>query len=317
MRGSSAAFLALTLLAVSAAGACSRSLTNLLPEQPGGRGDTRLVRKGAGADARQLIAADQTVGALLNEFVPEKLACAVYDYSGIEIVLVIASFASADDSYGVYAGLTAMPRDRETAAQGELSYREPYYAGWKGRYAFWFTSPRHRSVYAAFYREEGERILRALDDGAARRQRTYHWNILPPENQYSDSLFFVRKRLVDGSLTLRNAYAANYLMGRNTAALYVQLEPDEVAALGEYQNLKYRVETGGRVVYPYDSFKQNTCYWQDENGYHLLHRYRWLILFLDRAPDLPYAQNFINIMYGRMLKVRDEALRYRKKSGEN
>ena len=296
------------ILAVLAAGAaCAGVPSGLFPERIG---EARLARVCEGDEAIRLFARDAALSAFLSEFKPRAIRGGVYDYGGITIHLGIARLSSCDDAYGVYSGLTAMPRERWPSAAGEISYRPPYAAGQAGEYAFWFTSPTNPQTYASFYRTHGEAILAALAGRTSKEPCSYHWKILPEENRYADSIVYIKSREENG-VRIYHAYAATYQAKRNLARIYVMRYNSEIDAIDRYSREKARVASSGASpadFMPMPGTPMQSFLWAAESGLQVFCQYRWICLYLHNMPDRTYAASFVRAAFKNMSLIRDEAL---------
>ncbi len=295
--------------ALSLLSGCSGSIDAMIPASLDEKGSTRLLKRLRDAEARSLFAHDEVLRDALDEFSPEGMDAGVYDYGGIKIHLGLARCNSADDAFGLYSALVDMPRNRWEFGRGEMSYRSPYFAGCAGEYAFWFVPPG-RTTYAAFYRSHGERIIRGIDPLIRKPDRAYHWKILPRENRFADSLFYVRSRTVSG-LRLADAYGAVYLAGRNTARIYVERHQNDVSAERAWKSRRAALKGKGHECVdfiPMPGAPMEACHWKEQPGFRVLCRYRWLHFFIIDVPELTFAKGFLRSTFANMMKIRKEVM---------
>ncbi len=306
---------ALAALLILFSAGCSGPLKAFLPDSIG-EGQPALLRERLNDDAaRDLFSGDDMIRDALYEFLPEGISAGVYDYGGIMIQLGLARFSNADDACGLYSALAAMPRERWKYGSGEMSYRPPYFAGRAGEYVFWFVSPSNPPTYASFYRSHGETIIAGLERLIRRPERSYQWKILPEENRFSDSLFYVKSRRVMG-MNLSNAYAATYQAGLHTARIYVERYESDEGAARAYGTRLSALERSKRACEPFipmPGAPLHACHWREPSGDQALCRYRWLIFFLNDMPDLRQTNAFVRSMFANMMKIREEVVPVTKK----
>ncbi|MBN2160458.1 MAG: hypothetical protein JW807_13775 [Spirochaetes bacterium] len=289
---------------------CSGQLDRLLPEILDPKGEARLQKRYHDEEARSLFLNDPVLGPALREFNPGGISAGVYDFGGITIHLGMARCSSADDAYGIYSALTARPRERWEFQRGELSYKSPYVAGYTGEYVFWTYSPSNPMTYAAFYRSHGERILSEFEKLRTMPGCSYHWKILPPENRYADSFFYIKSRNVQG-IDLINTYGATYQVKQNIATMYVSNLGTDKKAAAWYSKQIAELKSAGKDVVDYIPMPGGhvrACRWKEAGGVWILCQYRWIILFLQDMPSVEMGTNFIRMMFVNMTKVRNEAV---------
>jgi hypothetical protein len=287
---------------------CSTDLSKHLPDKVDNKNQTRLIAKKDNENALKILNQNEKLKELLDEFISKKISCATYDFSGIKIIYAIAQFQSGDDAFGMYSGLTAKPRERFKLSGGEISYKMPYFAGFKGNYVLWFWSPTNPSTYAPFYKKSADEILQALELNADNSLLSYHWKILPEENMVSDSILFIRSRLIQG-FNFKNAYCAEYQTSNMIGNIYVQLFDSTEVAKRWYEEFKKHILSNKKKIVSFENFKLQTYYWYENNSYHIVHQYKWIVLFLDKISSLAQAKRLVSIMYFNMQKMRGEVLK--------
>jgi hypothetical protein len=289
---------------------CSGQLDTLMPKSLDSKGEAKLVSIMHDEAALSLFNDDALIKGALAEFNPTGVSAGVYDYGGIIIRLGLARCGSTDDAYGIYTALIAMPRERWEFKRGEISYKSPYVAGYTGEYVYWVYSPSNPMNYAAFYRSHGERILAEFEKIRKKPECSYHWKILPAENRYADSIFYIKSRNVQG-IDLINAYGATYQVKTNVAHMYVLKMGDDKEAEYRYAKQVAELKSAGKDItgfIPMVGAAARACRWKEPGGIWTLCQYRWLILFLQDMPSPDAGTNFIRIMFNNMMKVRNEAM---------
>jgi hypothetical protein len=237
--------------------ACSRALSDLLPENMGDNGTAALDLKTDEASARKNIDRDPAQKTLLDELKPESIGCAVYTYSGKTIVAALARFRNADDAYGMYTGLTVHPEKYREDAGGEIAYKAPYLSGRKGAFAFWFYSPGNSTDPFPFINEEARRLIRKLPRKATETKCSYHLKLLPAENRYAGSIFYIRSRAING-IRIANSYGAEYVIGSNKSRIFIEKHDSEIYGLRFFNDHRFECESAGNKVTEYDEFRKNT-----------------------------------------------------------
>jgi hypothetical protein len=285
-------------------------MDTLIPQTLDEKGVAKLEKKLHDASAAALFDRDQILRSVLAEFKPIGISAGVYNYDGIIINLGLARCQSTDEAYGIYSALTARPRERWEYRRGEMSYRSPYFAGYMGEMVFWMYSPTNPMTYAAFYRQHGERILDEFEKLRTKPGCSYQWKILPSENRFADSIFFIRSRDI-GGINVVNAYGAQYQAQANTAAIYVQRFDSDDEAKHHYSRAittlaAAKKDLTGFVPIPGPTLR--AVHWKEKGGVWILCRYRWMVFLLADMPTVDYSVNFIRIMFNNMMKVRDEAM---------
>jgi len=300
-----------SLLIIILLTSCSGQLDRLLPKSLDEKGEAKLVRTSHDEQAMAIFNKDANVRDALTEFKPVGVSAGEYNYGGIFINMGLARCQSADDAYGIYSALTAMPRERWEFKRGEISYRSPYFAGYTGEYVFWIYSPTNPMTYAAFYRRHGERILAEFEKTRTKPGCSYHWKILPMENRYADSIVYIKSRNI-GNVDITNAYAATYQVRTNIAHIYVQKFGSDKEAGSRYSSQVADLKSSRKsldMFIPMAGAPARACRWQEPGGStSILLHYRWLILFLQDMPSKDAGTNFIRIMFNNMLKIRNEAM---------
>ena len=289
---------------------CSGQLDRLLPKRLDDKGEAKLVRTSHDEQAMAVFSKDAMLRDALAEFKPNGISAGEYNFGGILINLGLARCQSADEAYGIYSALTAMPRDRWEFKRGEMSYRSPYFAGYTGEYVFWTYSPTNPMTYASFYRTHGERILAEFEKTRTMPGCSYHWKILPAENRYADSIIYIKSRNVDG-LNVSNAYAATYQVQKNLAHIYVQKFGSDKEAESRYNNQASILKQAGNKLeefIPVPGAPVRAIRWKEKGGEWSLLQYRWLVMLITEIPSRNFTTNFIRIMFNNMLKVRNEAM---------
>jgi hypothetical protein len=289
---------------------CSGQLDRLLPKHLDDRGEAKLVRTSHDARAMALFSTDASIREALAEFKPAGISAGEYNFGGILINLGLARCNSADEAYGIYSALTAMPRERWEFKRGEMSYKPPYFAGYSGEYVFWTYSPTNPMTYAAFYRSHGERILTEFEKTRTMPGCSYHWKILPAENRYADSIYYVKSRNING-LDIFNAYAATYQVQKNLAHIYVQKFGSDKEAESRYSGQASILKQAGKKLeefIPVPGAPVRAIRWKEQGGEWTLLQYRWLVMLVSDMPSQNFTTNLIRIMFTNMLKVRNEAM---------
>ena len=289
---------------------CSGQLDRLLPKHLDDKGEAKLVRTSHDEQAMAVFSKDAMLRDALAEFRPTGITAGEYNYGGILINLGLARCRSADEAYGIYSALTAMPRERWEFKRGEMSYRSPYFAGYTGEYVFWTYSPTNPMTYAAFYRQHGERILTEFEKTRTMPGCSYHWKILPAENRYTDSIFYIKSRNING-LDIADAYAATYQVQTNLAHIYVQKFGSDREAQSRYSSQALILKQAGKKLeefIPVPGAPVRAIRWKEQGGEWALIQYRWLVMILSDMPSQNFTTNFIRIMFNNMLKVRNEAM---------
>ncbi len=289
---------------------CSGQLDRLLPKHLDDKGEAKLVRASHDEQAMAVFSKDAALRDALAEFKPAGISAGEYNFGGILINLGLARCSSADDAYGIYSALTAMPRERWEFKRGEMSYKSPYFAGYTGEYAFWFYSPSNPMTYASFYRTHGERILTEFEKTRTMPGCSYHWKILPAENRYADSIIYIKSRSVNG-LNVSNAYAATYQVQKNLAHIYVQKFGSDEEAHARYSGQASDLKQAGKKLeefIPVPGAPVRAVRWKEQGGEWALLQYRWLVMLVSDMPSQNFTTNLIRIMFTNMLKVRNEAM---------
>lgn len=291
---------------------CSVDLNNLIINYLGEKGEAVLQKKVMNRATKELFLENESLNRLLSEFKSSNICAGVYDYSGIKIYLGIAKFSNADQAYGVYSGLTCIPRERWEYMEGEISYKKPFISGWNGIYAFWFYSPTNPDNYFSFYKTYGEELLTEFrrDFNTKQHSRSYHWKLLPIENRHKNSLFYFKARTLHG-LDLINTYSAKYHAGRNVAQIYIEKMDSEDNADNKFKSYISFLKRNAKDLQPFSVMiagPGNGVYWKDHNSFQIIYKYRWLIFMVNEVPNLKFARNFIRNIYKNMMKIRDEVL---------
>lgn len=296
----------LIFLMLSSAG-CSNKLEKYLPANLDSAGSAVFISAHSENEALKILNKDFNLNRLLAEFKPNAVSAAQYNLSGIIIVMAIARFESADDSWGFYSWLTRFGRERTLMGDTEISYAHPYTAGVKGRYAVWFYTPANPGNYFAFYPDQ---IYSALKNFGADEKRSYHYKILPDENRVINSEFYVKNRDA-GGLPVSSAYGAAYQAGRLRSTMYIEVEATEGAMAQrhdffiksflskKFQVSRYTLAAGGPGA---------GIFWRDGDSYSVLYRYRWVSIYITDLGDLKYSQQFIRAAYKKMFTVRKEII---------
>jgi hypothetical protein len=299
----------LSLFLVSVLFSCSGKMDALIPQTLDEKGEAKLEKKLHDEQAAVLFRQDPIVQSAIIEFNPKGISAGVYNFGGIIINLGLARCESADDAYGIYSALTAMPRERWEYKRGEMSYRSPYFAGYNGEYVFWITSPTNPMTYASFYRTHGEKMLAEFDSVRVLPGCTYHWKILPVENRFADSMFYIRSRTI-GGIDVVNAYGATYQAQASLARIYVTKMDSEQDAKLRYGNIvtqKLKKKNPTEFI-PIPGTPLKACHWREKGGVWILCQYRWMMFLITDMPSVDYTVNFIRIMFNNMMKVRTEAI---------
>jgi len=289
---------------------CSGRMDVLIPDILGENGEARLQKRLKKDEATALFNRDPNLLLILNEFMPLGVNAGTYDARGIMVNLGLARCAGADDAYGIYSGLTAGPRDRWRTPHGEMSYKSPYFAGCSGEYVFWFYSPSNPMSYFDFYKKHGEKILAEFVKIRKANNMSYHSRILPVENRYVDSMFYVKSRMVK-NLLVTNAYAATYQIKMKEATMYVMKfeSPEEAEKrTAEYVHILVNNNIIPVDFMPMPGSPTKAYYWDEKSGVSILCQYRWLVLYLANMSDNEYAKSFIQIMFRNMAKIRNEVM---------
>jgi hypothetical protein len=289
---------------------CSGQMDAMLPKSLDSKGAARLVSTMHDETAASLFSDDAIIKEALTEFKPQGVSAGVYNYGGIIIRLGLARCVSSDDAFGIYSALSAMPRERWEYKKGEMSYRSPYFTGYNGEYVFWTCSPTNPMTYASFYREHGERLLDEFDRISQKPGCSYHWKILPAENRYADSIFFVRSRNVQG-IDIENAYAATYQVKKNIARIYIQNSGLDDTAEKQFLKQVKKLQAAGKKpkeYIPLPGAPVSAVKWKEQGGEWSLLQYRWLIILLTDMPSHMFCDNFIKIMFNNMMKIRNEVM---------
>jgi hypothetical protein len=291
--------------------ACSVDVHDCIPGYLDSEKNVKLMREARGDDALKIFNANPELRLLLEKFKPVSISGAAYDYSGITIRLGIAKFASADEAFGVYSGLTAMPRKRWSTGGGEMSYKNPFVAGFKGVYAFWFYSPNHPGNYFEFYETTGAKILKDLriNKRVKVNNCSYTWKLLPEENRFRDSIVYKKNEDVHG-LIIDSAYSASYLSGKNRSAIYILALPGETAAKGRFNDYSLSLKNARIKTQPFPAvFAGNPCQAvsaETGSGILVVYQYRWLIFIVNNANNKESAVKHIRNIYIRMLDLKNE-----------
>jgi hypothetical protein len=289
---------------------CSGIEDRLFPKSLDGKGEVKLMGTFSDAGARALFDGEPAINAALNEFSPGGISAAEYNYGGIRIYLGMARCSSTDDAFGIYSALTAMPRDRWTFGRGEMSYRSPYVSGYNGEYVFWFYSPSNPMTYTGYYKQHGEKMLAEFENLRRAPDSSYHWKILPLENRYADSIFYVRSRFING-VEVTNAYAATFQMQSNVSKIYVMKLASERDAADRFKNQKKHLEAENKILtsfVPMPGAPNEAIHWQEKGGTWVLCRYRWMMFLFQDMSGMEATNNFIRILFKYMAKTRAEAL---------
>lgn len=299
------------LIALSIILSCSGRMDAMLPKSLDEKGEIRLIKKYDDKDARRLFFKEPVISAALGEFRPDAVSAGAYNYRGIKIHLGMARCPSTDDAFGIYSALTAMPRDRSIYGKGEISYRPPYTAGCNGEYVFWIYSPTNPSTYTPYYKLHGEKMLAEFEQARSAPDASYHRKVLPEENRYADSLFFIRDRVVNG-IEVTNAYGATYQMQYNVAKIYVMRFGSPTDAKAMYQAQKRRLEkerkTPARFI-PVAGAPLEAVNWKEKGGTWALCQYRWMVFLFQDMSSLESTSNFTRLMFRYMMKIRKEAVK--------
>ena len=303
------------LIALSIILSCAGQMDTMLPKSLDEKGEIRLIKRYDDKDARRLFFKEPVINASLREFSPGAVSAGVYKYRGIKIHLGMARCASTDDAFGIYSLLTAMPRDRWTFGKGEMSYRPPYVSGYNGEYVYWIYSPTNPSTYAVHYKQHGEKMLAEFEKSRSSPDASYHRKILPEENRYADSLFFIRDRFVNG-VEVTNAYGATYQMQYNVAKIYAMKFGSVTDAKAMYIAQKRRLEKERKTLtrfIPVAGAPMEAVHWNEKGGTWALCQYRWMVFLFQDMSSLESTSNFTRLMFRYMMKIRNEAT---KKTGK-
>lgn len=290
---------------------CSVDIHDCIPEYLSIDEKAPLTDKYEGDSALKIFTEDQKLRALISDFKPVEISAGSYEYYGITIRLGIARFVNADEAYGVYSGLTAMPRKRWEKNGGEISYKNPYTAGFKGVYAFWFYSPTHPGNYFEFYETAGEQLLNDL--WINRRVKinscSYLYRLLPEQNRYRESVVYIKSEKAVG-LTIENAYTAAYQSGRNKAAIYIEGFETEGGAKEKFNEHALALKNAGLNTKQFPAVfagsPGHAVYARLKYGYAVVYQYRWLIFVIDNADSLNSAEKFIRNIYLNMQDMKSE-----------
>lgn len=289
---------------------CSGKMDKLIPDSLGVKEEARLEKRFSSDEASALFHGDRRLVPLLYEFKPLGINAGSYDVRGIKVNLGLARCASADDAFGIYSGLTAGPRERWKTPHGEMSNKSPYVAGYAGEYVFWFFSPSNPKSYFDFYYRHGQKILGEFDKLRRASNLSYHSKILPVENRYADSMFYVKSRMIH-DIKVTNAYAAAYQMKMKVANIYVMKfdsDRDAERRLDEYKAVLGNARKKTADFIPMPGAPARAFHWEEPSGTQLLCQYRWLILYCADMSDFDYAKEFIAIMFHNMQKIRTEVM---------
>ena len=288
---------------------CSVNLESSIPQYLDEKHEAGLKEKFVGKAAFELFYKDKSLNELIREFAPVDISAGIYNYGGIIIFLGIARFNDQDEAFGVYSGLTSMPRERWSSSKGELSYKNPYFAGQLGRYAFWFYSPTNPGTYTHFYKIYGDALLEKLNIGTD-AALSYHWKLLPEENRFRDSVFYIRARDMHG-IRINNAYGAVYQAGRNKGYIYIEKHYTEKNAELRMEDLRDSLTDSGQVIQKFPSLPggpAGAISWTEGGSINVIYRYRWMTFILIGMPDKGFAENFIRNIYKNMIRIRSEVV---------
>ena len=293
---------------------CTGRMDRLLPKSLDEKGEAKLLRTSHDEQAMAVFSKDFMIRDALAEFKPVGITLGEYNYGGILINVGLARCRSADEAYGIYSALTAMPRERWEFKRGEMSYKSPYVAGYAGEYVFWTYSPTNPMTYAAFYRTHGERILTEFEKIRTKPGCSYHWKILPAENRFADSIIYIKSRNVNG-LDIANAYAATYQVQTNRARIYVQKFGSDNEARSRFSGQAADLKQEGKKLeefFPVPGAPVRAVRWKEQGGEWALLQYRWMVMLVSDMPSHNFTINFTRIMFTNMLKVRNEAMPVKK-----
>jgi hypothetical protein len=243
---------------------------------------------------------------IFEEFNPVETVSGNYIYHNIKIQIYIIKFSSCDDAFGFYSALNNIPDRLWNEGTVLLSFKKPYYTGYKGKHLIVFKSTP--SNYFNFYKSHTLQIINSLDKSPSICKLKYHHKILPKENRYRNSLFFARERQI-GPFDFDNVYGAYYQTGRVKSVIYIDNSYNEKDAIVKFNQYIQNIQQDGLKIKKYTKSTggMGTTYWfNDGDKYTMIHRYRWLNIVIKDITKLSYGQNFIRIMYGNMIKIRKE-----------
>jgi len=289
---------------------CSPDLDDLIPNSLGKKKQAVLQQKIKNRSAADLFKKNEMLNRLLTEFQFKEISGGIYNYSGIKIHFGIAKFYNADSAYGVYSGLTAIPRERWKSNGGELSYKNPFLSGWKGVYVFWFYSPSNPDNYASFYKTYGETLLTQFEINTTIKINTcsYHLKFLPLDNCYQNSVIYIHSRNING-LDFKNTYSAKYQAGRNIARIYIEKMESEDKAKYKFNNYINILKDYKQKIKPYPIIyggPSMAISWKDGSRLHVIYQYRWMIFMVNDLPNLNYANSFIRNIFKKMMKYKKD-----------
>lgn len=243
--------------------------------------------------------------AAAKNFQPSYKSIRLYDYEGVKLILARAEFSDENVAFGFKALLTSEPRN---SFDHDIWYRPPYVAGRAGKTVAFSFSPNQVSFFSPYVREAvGEQLKSAPAGG----ELSWHSEVLPRQNRFFDSEFYLPQEYFEG-IAVENLYGAKYQIKNSIARIYVARYSDEA-------NPRTRRETIVRAAhkkklkirdYPGKVGSQDRGSWwrNDKGGVDGVLAYRWLFLYFSNFADEWALEQMIQECFNQMYRVREKAL---------
>ena len=284
------------------AGCKSKELQDYLPEKLA-EGPT-LKQQVSGPALRASLAFDQRATSALDIFKPTKATVGIYHYQGVNIYLLLAEQKSSDHAFGFYRSFSSQPRKMKKLDDGAWAYKRPYVAAYyKNMNVVLFSNPQN---YFAYFTRVAEKISAELPAVKKDEGLSYHRLILPPENKFRNSEFYLPSLSFHG-VQLTNVYGAQYLIKKNLAHIYVIKDASAGLTQNSFRSIQRAVAKKGYKVKALPSLAAGPhqgIYWFNGRSYEIVYPYRWLLLVMTGFSDIDQAQAQIRNMFREMRNIR-------------
>ena len=230
-----------------------------------------------------------------------------YDFRGIEIIIIKATLPSADAAFGFFSALTADPRNVFSTENITAHYKPPFVGAVRGKETAVAFSINQSSFYSPYVKDEVMRLVAS----APSAEISYHRALLPEQNRFKDSEFYLPHKAL-GDYEIVNIYGARYLSKTNIARVYIgRHTQDEHPRMIRDAYFAKLARKGVTVTAVPDRIgtKDGGSYWKNANGgYDAFLSYRWLAIYFENFADSILIENLIQATFTNMFKIRDLAL---------
>lgn len=243
----------------------------------------------------------------LQDFPPLQASKGHYNHRNVEIDLHVLKFQECNEAFGYYATISYFPQRVWSRDEVMMSKKGNIFVGYRGHYVIHFASRPGNEF--AFFRRHIVEMLKQLK--AKSCQLEYHYKILPQQNRFKHSLFYIQKKNI-GQIFLYNAYGALYLAGRKRVMVYIDNLYDAKQARHSYLRNKENLNKGKIQIHRFTdtTLAFGESYWYaDSRGLNIMHNYQWLniyLLGLGREKGLHHGKLIIKRMYRNMARVRKD-----------